>query len=297
MRQSHIIIIISFLTLVSCKTKKTDDQFITLFSLEELNQQKVYNDINSLPKDLDSVFRLDLSEQQLTKIPEIVSKLTNLQELNLSQNNLSNLNGFENLSNIQVLNIGMNNFKSFPIEITKYKNLKNLSLWWNDIKTFPNEFFSQNTEIEELDVTSMFKFDFKSNLNKIHLFKNLKHLNLGNNQIPHLTIQFDKLENLEVFGYIRQDSINLKELCLKLVDCKKLKTIHLSVNNIKFLPEEILLLASLEELNLFQNKIKVLPSDIVKMKNLKKITLIDNPVDENRIKEIETKMPKTKIIY
>lgn len=285
------------MTLVSCKTKKQDDQFITLFSLEELNQQKIYNDINSLPKDLDSVYRLDLSEQKLTKIPEIVSKLTNLQELNLSQNNLSNLNGFESLSNIQVLNIGMNNFKSFPIEITKYKNLKNLSLWWNDIKTFPNEFFSQNTKIEVLDMTSMFEFDFESNLNKIHLFKNLKHLNLGNNQIPHLTIQFDKLENLEVFGFIRQDSINLKELCIKLADCKKLNTVHFSVNNIKVLPSEILLLASLEELNLYQNKIKVLPSDIVKMKNLKKITLIDNPIDENRIKEIETKKPKTIIIY
>ena len=76
-----------------------------------------------------------------------------------------------------------------------------------------------------------------------------------------------------------------------------MNTVHFSVNNIKVLPSEILLLASLEELNLYQNKIKVLPSDIVKMKNLKKITLIDNPIDENRIKEIETKMPKTIIIY
>ena len=172
-----------------------------------------------------------------------------------------------------------------------------LSLWWNDIKTFPDEFFRQNTKIEELDMTSMFEFDFKSNLNKIHSFKNLKHLNLGNNLIPHLTIQFDKLENLEEFGYIRQTSINLKELCLKLANCKKLKTVHFSVNNIKVLPSEILLLENLEELNLFQNKIKFLPSYIVKMKNLKKITLSDNPIDELKIKDIENKMPQTKIIY
>lgn len=110
MRHLHLIIIFIFSTLVSCTTKKQDDQFIPLFSLEELNHQKIYNNINSLPKNLDSVYRLDLSEQQLTTIPEIVFKLTNLQELNLSQNNLSNLNGFENLSNLQVLNIGMNNF-------------------------------------------------------------------------------------------------------------------------------------------------------------------------------------------
>lgn len=297
MRQPQLIIILTFLTLVSCTTKQQEDKSITLLSLTALNQHKIYKDIDSLPKDLDSVYRLNLSEQQLTEIPEIVSKLTNLQELNLSENHISNLNGFENLNNLQTLNIGMNDFKTFPIEITKYKNLKILHLWWNDIKTIPDEFFSNNTQIEELDMTSMFEFDFKSNLDKVHSFKNLKRLNLGNNQIPHLTIQFDKLEKLEVFGYIRQDSINLKELCFKLTNCKKLKTLHFSVNNIKTLPNEILLLESLEELNLFQNKIKVLPSDIVKMKNLKEITLIDNPIDEFRIKDIENKMPQTKIIY
>lgn len=297
MRQSQLIIILTFLSLVSCATRQQVVKSITLFSLTDLNQHKIYKGIGSLPKDLDSVYRLDLSQQQLTKIPEIVSKLTNLQELNLSENQISNLNGFENLNNLQILNIGMNDFKTFPIEITKYMNLKILDLWWNDIKTIPDEFFSNNTQIEELDMTSMFEFDFKSNLGKIHLFKNLKRLYLGNNQIPHLTIQFAKLENLELFGYISQDSINLKELCLKLTKCKKLKTLHFSVNNIKTLPNEILLLENLEELNLFQNKIKVLPSDIVKMKNLKEITLIDNPIDEFRIKDIENKMPQTKIIY
>jgi Leucine-rich repeat (LRR) protein len=297
MRHSQLVIILTFLTLASCTKKKQDDISFTLFSLEELSQHKIYKDINSLPKGLDSVYRLDLSEQQLTKIPEIVSRLSNLQELNISQNNISNLNGFEMLNNLQVLNIGMNNFRTFPIEITKYKNLKILDLWWNEIKTFPEEFFSNNTKIQELNLTSMLEFDFKTNLKKIHLFENLICLNLGNNQIPLLTIQFDKLENLETFGYIGQDSINLKELCLKLANCKKLKTVHLSVNNIEILPNEILLLESLAELNLFQNNIKFLPSGIVKMRNLKEITLIDNPIDKLRIKDIENKMPQTQIIY
>lgn len=286
------------MTLFSCMTKQQDDKKDgILFSLKELNQQKVYKDINSLPKELDSVFRLDLSEKQLTKTPEIVSKLSNLQELNLSQNHISNLKGLENLSNLQILNIGMNNFETFPNEITKLNKLRILDVWWNGIKTFPDEFFNSNTQIEELNMTSMFEFDFKTNLDKIHLFKKLRHLNLGNNQIPQLTIQFDKLDNLEIFGFIRQDSIDLKELCLKLANCKKLKTVHFSDNNIKILPNEMLLLESLEELNLFQNKIKLLPSDIVKMKNLKEISLIDNPVDELKIKDIENKMPQTKIIY
>jgi len=282
------------IALISCSTKKETSELIPLI---ELSKFPVYKDIDQLPSSLDSVYRLNLSESQLTHLPEIVFKLANLQELNISLNHLSDLKGISSLKSLQILNIGMNDFNSFPNELTELRHLKNLALWWNDIETFPNDFFENNTEIEQLDMTSMFEFDFETNLSKIHNFNNLRHLNLGNNQIPNLTIQFDKMNNLEVFGYIRQDSINLKELCLKLSACKNLKTVHFSVNNITKLPSEITLLENLEVLNLYQNKIKVLPADIVNMKNLKKIYLSDNPIDIVKIKDIEKRMPQTIFVY
>lgn len=297
MRLQHITVIIVLIILFSCTKETKNNHTAPLFSLNELYDQKLYDDIDNLPKNLDSVYRLDLSNQKLTEIPAIVSKLSNLQELNLSKNWISDLTVIENLHNLQILNIGANNFQNLPIEIINFKKLKILQLWWTDIKTFPNDFFTSNTLIEELDMTSMTEFDFKNNLDKIHLFKQLRRLNIGNNPIPELNIQFDKMDNLEELGYIRQKKIDIKELCLKLAGCKNLKIIHLSDNNISALPKEILLLKKLEELNLFQNKVKVLPTYMVKMENLKEITLIDNPIDESKIEIIERLMPNTTIIY
>lgn len=297
MKPKLLTAIIMLTIFFSCKKETAVKYEAPLFSLKELYEHTLYDDINNLPKNLDSVYRLDLSNQKLTQVPAIVSRLKNLQELNLSENWISELSSIENLHNLQILNIGANNFETFPMEIINFKKLKVLQLWWTDIKTFPDEFFTSNTAIEELDMTSMTEFDFTNNLNKIHLFKQLRRLNIGNNPIPNLNIQFDKMSNLEELGYIRQEKIDLKALCLRLANCENLKTIHLSDNKIKSLPKEIVLLKNLEELNLFQNKVKILPAYIVKMQKLKKITLIDNPVDETKIKEIENLLPNTTIIY
>jgi Leucine-rich repeat (LRR) protein len=304
MTQRLLILSLGILLFISCsevnngnQNSKVKGDTIEILTLDQLSKFEMYSDVENLPVDKDSVLRLNLSEQQLTEIPSEVFNLTNLQELNISQNNLSELKGIEKLINLQILNIGMNDFEIFPLEITKLKNLKVLSIWWNKIKSFPQAFYEENRLIEQLDMTSMFEFDFENNLNQIHSFENLRQLNLGNNQTPNLTIQFDKLTNLEVFGYIRQESVNLKKLCQDLASCKNLKTVHFSVNNISVLPEEILLLENLEELNLYDNKLITLPESIVKMKKLKEISLIDNPINEQQIKKIEEQMPQTKIIY
>ena len=292
--KNQITTIILFLTiLISCNIKQEEK----LLPLSELQNQKVYKKLDSLPKNLELVYRVDLSDNNLKKIPEIIFKLRNLQELNVSLNNLTKLNHLEELQNLQILNIGMNDFKTFPNEITKLKNLKSLDIWWNDIRTFPEAFYENNVNIEELDLTSMFEFDFTNNLSKIHRFKNLRQLNLGNNQIKNLNIEFNKLSNLEVFGYIRQDKIDAKSIILELSKCKKLKTIHFSVNHIKKLPSEISLLDNLEELNLYENELTNLPNNLLKMKRLKSIKLDGNKIDEKIILDFETKMPKTIFIY
>lgn len=281
------------MTLLSCEIKQNSEEF----TLTEINSLKSYDNLDSLPINFNQVYRLNLSKKNLLKLPQIVFKLPNLQELDVSENKLSDLNGIDKLEKLQILNIGMNNFRIFPNEITKLKKLKVLDIYWNDIKTFPETFYKNNLNIEELDMTNLFNFDFVSNLTKIHQFKNLIRLNLGNNQIPKLTIQFNKLNNLTEFGYIRQEKINTVNILTDLSSCKRLKILHLSGNHIKTLPKEIALLNSLEILNLYQNELKELPDETLNMKNLKELTLIDNPVETLKIKKFEVKMPKTKFIY
>jgi Leucine-rich repeat (LRR) protein len=285
-------IILIFFTLIACNRVDKGN----IIPLTELHKVRLYKDLDSLPKDLTQIYRLNLSEKKLASIPEIVYKMTNLQELDISNNQITEINKIEQLDKLQILNIGMNRITSIPANIDRLKHLKILNVYWNDIQSFPDSFYN-NDSIEELDLTSMFKFDFLSNLPKIHRLKNLRRLNLGNNQIPDLKIKFSGLKNLTEFGYIRQEKINLRELILKLDSCPRLKVIHLSVNGIKSLPSEIVLLDSLENLNLYDNKIRELPNEITKMKNLKEISLSDNPIDTNRIRKIEGLMSNTKIIY
>lgn len=292
MRNLYFSIFLLF-SLLYC-TKK---QEVKEFSLAEISDLKIYDNLDSLPKNKNEVYRLDLSKKDLKEIPKLVCELSNLQELNLSANNLSDLKNIDKLEKLQILNIGMNNFDRFPNQIVKLKNLKVLDVWWNDIKTFPEKFYTSNTKIEAIDMTSMFEFDFSANLPKIHRFKNLKQLNLGNNQIKNLNIKFEKLTNLESFGYIRQDKIDIKNVILALSKCKKLKTIHLSVNHIKELPNEISLLVNLEELNLYENELIDLPNKLLEMRKLKSITIDGNRINKKIISEFETKMPKTIFIY
>lgn len=274
-----------------------ESDFTELMTLDDLNQIKVYYGFDNLPENKDSVFRLNLSEKGMTKLPVNIFDFPNLQELNVSLNTLSDLKGIEKLTNIQVLNIGMNDFKSFPMEITKLRKLKVLSLYWNDIKSFPDEFYKNNTLIEQLNLTSMFEFDFENNLENIHQFKKLKQLNLGNNQIPVLNINFKEIRNLETFTFIRQDSIDVYELISGLSYCNKLKTVYLTYDNITELPVVIGELQSLESLHLDYNKINVLPKEITKLRSLKKVFLYDNPIKETKIKSIEKEMLNTEIYY
>src|SRR5690606_1338552 len=153
----------------------------------ELQNNEHLFKLDSLPKDLNTVLRLNLSGNGINKIPDIVLQMENLQELDLSQNRFQDLKRIEKLQKIQYLNLGMNNLEKFPIEITKLKHLKEVGLWWNNFKNFPEDFFTNNKELEALDITSLYEFDFENNLSKVHKFKNLKRLNLGANQIPNLT--------------------------------------------------------------------------------------------------------------
>jgi Leucine-rich repeat (LRR) protein len=288
-----IVIIISLcMVFTSCRAPEKDQ----LLTFNELKAKRGYRNLDSLPANLTTIYKINLSGQSLKEIPAVIFKMSNLQELNVSKNGLTNLGDIDKLKNLQELNVGMNRLSVFPYKLINLKHLKILSLYWNDISTIPSNFYDSNS-LEELDMTSMFKFDFAANLKSIYRLKKLKHLTLGNNQIPALNIDFVKLDNLQEFAFTGQHRVDIKDLLINLSKCKQLQIVHLSRNNIETLPDEISLLSQLKVLNLFENHIKYLPLKITNLKNLKEITLIDNPVDSIQISKVEKKLPQVKIIY
>lgn len=198
--------------------------------------------------------------------------------------------------NLETLNLCCNELSYFDPRIADFSKLKNLDLYHTKINSLPDAFYSLSN-IEELDMTSMYELDYQSVLPQLHRFPKLKRLNLGCNQMKDPKIDFSQMTNLEEFGFIRQEEIDIKQFLIALSEARKLRVIHLSVNNIEELPPEIKLLSSLEELNLYDNKLSTLPKELTELKHLKTVTLIDNPINEEKIKELEHLMPNTKFIY
>lgn len=85
--------------------------------------------------------KLDLSGQNLTKIPDYVFNRTDLQELDVSSNNLTGAIQAEirQLKNLQVLNASNNSMTGVPAEVGQLQKLEILDLSNNQLTSLPYE--------------------------------------------------------------------------------------------------------------------------------------------------------------
>ncbi|MDD5031548.1 MAG: leucine-rich repeat domain-containing protein [Patescibacteria group bacterium] len=85
--------------------------------------------------------KLDLSSQQLKKVPDYVFKLTNLEELDLSNNQLTGAIQAEirHLQKLKVLKADNNLMTGVPAEIGQLQNLQILDLSNNQLTGLPYE--------------------------------------------------------------------------------------------------------------------------------------------------------------
>jgi Leucine-rich repeat (LRR) protein len=85
--------------------------------------------------------KLDLTNQQLTKAPDYIFKLTNLEELNLANNQLTGSLQAEirQLSNLKTLNLSHNSMTGVPAEIGQLQHLQILDLSNNQLTGLPYE--------------------------------------------------------------------------------------------------------------------------------------------------------------
>lgn len=82
---------------------------------------------------------VDLSGKQLTALPESLLSQTSVTSLNLSNNQLTNLNGIEKLVNLETLNVENNRLESLPAGIGQLKKLKNADFSNNRLTSLPAE--------------------------------------------------------------------------------------------------------------------------------------------------------------
>jgi len=134
-------------------SKIADHYFSSLMRIEKVDLS--YNHISFISNDRISYSKcrnLNLKGNKLENFPIGISDCHNLEKLDLSENNISEIDDdiFGNLENLVELNLSYNNLTYLPTSIGKLKKLKRLILSGNKINHLPIE-FENLVSLEYLD--------------------------------------------------------------------------------------------------------------------------------------------------
>lgn len=171
--------------------------------LRSQNLKYIPNICEKIDKKLFTQIRsLDLWDNQIKEIDKDISCLQNLQELDLSYNQISSIKNLDKLSTLKVIQLHKNNIKEISW-LDKLLYLQSLNLGYNQItKTIwleklinLHELQLQHNQINDIswlsnlkDLSSL-KLEFnqisdENQLSIIENMKNLKRISLGYNKLP-----------------------------------------------------------------------------------------------------------------
>lgn len=179
---------------------------------------------------------LDNRYGYVSKIPDNIAKLKNLETLNLNSNAIREISPqIGTLSQLKTLMLASNRITHLPEEITQLTQLRELNLSANPLQNLPKSFATM-TQLEYLSFNDM-KVDLSEIYPEVFRLKNLKELALVNNKLSTIPPQISTLSKLE--------------------------GIFLSDNKIEHLPEEFYQLNTIEEIHL--RGISFSPEEVIKL--------------------------------
>ncbi len=180
---------------------------------DSLQTFKEYNSIEEALENPEKVYRLNLSNQDITIPNETWLKFKNLEYLSLKNDHL----------------------KEIPKAIGLLENLKILDLSGNDFNVLPKT-FSRLQNLQELFLNDETNFSLDQNINILKPLANLRILHLENDALVTLPKNFRQLNQLELL-YLNNN--NLGEIPFEIYGLKKLK--YLDIHNNKLnLPSQYL---------------------------------------------------------
>ncbi|KAA5824526.1 hypothetical protein FPF71_10145 [Algibacter amylolyticus] len=189
----------------------------------------------------------DLSNKDITNIPEELGNLTEVTYISLSHNSLTSLpESLGNLTKLITLDLEYNNLTSLPNSIGDLTVLRTLILNNNKLTSLP-----------ELIVNT--------NLSGI--------VNMNNNNLSSLPDEFGKLTQI---SKLKLDNNNLTSIPTSICDITELRALGLVNNNLTSIPASIGNLSQLTDLGLGANKLTSIPSTIGNLSELLRISLMEN---------------------
>lgn len=233
---------------------------LSLKSFAQKDTEIVFNSIKEALVNPTIVKSLDLSDQKLTQLPNDITKLTNLEKIDIGSNpNLDLVQAFDilkQIENLKILWLTEGKIKTIPNNISELKNLEEIWLDDNELTSFPEP---------------------------IKQLRNLKYLRLFSNEIKNLSFKSEELPNLI---YIDLCYNKFETFPVELSVLSSLKRIVIWYNSISKIPTSIKRFKKIEEINLESNNLTSLPKQFGQLKSIQKLYLRGNELSDKSINAV-----------
>jgi Leucine-rich repeat (LRR) protein len=200
---------------------------------------------------------------KLVELPEILSQLTNLEVLDVSNNAIETLpDWIGKLAHLTNLNVSDNRLTTLPSSLANLAHLEIL-----DVSNL--NYIGRGLEAEAREPGNSLR-EFPPVLQQLTQLRQLNISNVGLLQLPEWILALDHLLELDV------SHNQLTAIPASLCQLKNLKSLELSFNRLGWLPEEIGSLSALLDLDLSRNELRYLPIGLCDLKQLKRLNLFSN---------------------
>jgi len=218
---------------------------------------------------------LNLSDLDLTELPDSLRELTQLRRLSVSGNHLTSLPewGYNRLVELRSLNLGNNQLTVLPNWIGELTQLQRLDVSHNQLSALPGR-MGKLTQLQGLDVSRNQLLTLPESLGQLI---QLRDLNVWANRLvslPEAVRHLTCLERLDVAGN------QLTALPEWLGQLTKLQRLNAAGNQLKTFVESLSHLTHLVRFHLSGNQLTVLPEWLGRLPQLESLSLRDNRLTE-----------------
>jgi Leucine-rich repeat (LRR) protein len=218
--------------------------------------------------------QLDLSDMELTELPESVARLTRLRSLNVSKNQLTTLpKALGQLTQLRSLNVSKNQLTTLPKALGQLTQLQTLRLYLNQLTALP-EWLGQLTQLQMLSLWGNQLTHLPESLGRL---TRLQTLDLSRSELTALPEWVCQLTQLQTLDLTDNQLTALPESLDRLT---QLQTLDLSVNPLTALPEWLGQLTELRELGLLSTQLTSLPESLGQLAQLQRLSLWGNQLTD-----------------